>query len=211
MLRWAVRTVAVVAAVVVAYLGVTLVQVWHASTLDQARPVQAVVVLGAAQYDGRPSPDLKARLDHALLLWDRHLAPTMVVTGGKIPGDPYSEASVGADYLASRGVPQRDILWETEGRDSWQSLASTATFLKARHIDVVLLVSDPFHDERISLMSSEVGLTPYVSPTHTSPIHGASVIPYFAKETGEVALGRIIGFRRLAGVDTRVQRAGLGG
>jgi uncharacterized SAM-binding protein YcdF (DUF218 family) len=210
-LRWAFRLTAVVALAAVAYLAVTLGQVWHSSELNQARPVQAILVLGAAQYDGVPSPDLKARLDHAYVLWSRHLASTVVVTGGRQAGDTFTEAGTGADYLAGKGVPQSDILREVSGRDSWQSLAAASNFLRRRHIVRVLLVSDPFHDERISLMADELGLTPYVSPTHTSPIKGSSVIPYFAKETGEVAVGRIIGFRRLVGVSQRVQGATGGG
>ncbi|MGI8752660.1 MAG: YdcF family protein [Acidimicrobiales bacterium] len=206
-LRWAFRLVAVVVLAVLVYLLVTLGQVWHSSRLNQARPVQAIVVLGAAQYNGMPSPDLKARLNHAYTLWSQHLATTVVVTGGRQPGDPYTEAGTGADYLAGKGVPQTDILREVSGRDSWQSLAAASTFLKQRHIVRVLLVSDPFHDKRISLMADELGLTPYVSPTRTSPIKGNGVIPYFVKETGEVAVGRIIGFRRLVGVSERVQAA----
>lgn len=206
-LRWALRAVAVGAAAALVYLLVTLGQVWHASRLNQVRPVQAIIVLGSAQYHGLPSPDLRARLDHTYALWAGRLAPTVVVTGGRQPGDPYTEASVSADYLAGRGMPQAAILREVQGRDSWQSLASASSFLKARHIERVLLVSDPFHDERISLMAGELGLTSYVSPTRASPIRGGAVIPYFLKESGEVAVGRIIGFRRLVGVDQRVHRA----
>ena len=191
----------------VAYLGVTFVQVWWASRQNQARRVDAIVVLGSAQYNGVPSPDLKARLDHALSLWRSHLAPVIVVTGGREPGDRYTEASAGAKYLESKGVPQSAILRETSGRDSWQSLSGAADFLLARGDRTVLLVSDPFHDERISLMSQELGLTPFVSPTRTSPIRGLSVVPYFAKETVEVAIGRVVGFRRLVGVSQRVQRS----
>lgn len=205
--RWAIRLTAAVLLVVLVYLLFTLGQVWHASRLNQARRVQAIVVLGAAQYNGRPSPDLRARLDHAYTLWSQRLATTVVVTGGREPGDPYTEAGAGADYLAGRGVPQTDILREVSGRDSWQSLAAASNFLKQRHIVRVLLVSDPFHDKRISLMADELGLTPYVSPTLTSPIKGTAVIPYFVKETGEVAVGRIIGFRRLVGVGEQVHRA----
>lgn len=205
--RWAIRLTAAVLLVVLVYLLFTLGQVWHASRLNQARRVQAIVVLGAAQYNGRPSPDLRARLDHAHTLWSQRLATTVVVTGGREPGDPYTEAGAGADYLAGRGVPQTDILREVSGRDSWQSLAAASNFLKQRHIVRVLLVSDPFHDKRISLMADELGLTPYVSPTLTSPIKGTAVIPYFVKETGEVAVGRIIGFRRLVGVGEQVHRA----
>jgi uncharacterized SAM-binding protein YcdF (DUF218 family) len=186
----------VVLACGVVYLAVTFSQVWLASRKDQARPVQAIVVLGAAQYDGRPSPVLAARLDHVLLLWNRHLAPVVVVTGGKEPGDQYTEATASADYLETRGVPDADILREVSGRDSWQSLSAAARFLEARHIDTVLLVSDPFHDERLLAMSSELGLHGFVSPTRTSPITGIHVLPYMGRETVAVAVGRIIGFRR---------------
>jgi uncharacterized SAM-binding protein YcdF (DUF218 family) len=192
-------------AAVLLYLTVTLLQVWTASHREQARPVQAIVVLGAAQYNGTPSPDLKARLDHAFDLWQRKLSDTIVVTGGKQPGDRVTEATSAANYLEGRGVPDTAVLREVSGRDSWQSLAASALFLKERGRLTVLLVSDPFHNERISLMAGELGLRPYVSPTRTSPIKGTSRLSYFGKETVEVALGRVIGFRRLVGVSQRVK------
>lgn len=198
---------ALLAGGLILYLLITFVQVWWASRQNQARPAQAIIVLGSAQYNGVPSSDLKARLDHALSLWRQRLAPVIVVTGGKEPGDTYTEASAGATYLSSKGVPESAILREVSGRDSWQSLSSAAEFLRARGDTKVILVSDPFHDERISLMADELGLTPYVSPTRTSPIRGWSVVPYFAKETIEVAVGRVVGFRRLVGVSQRVQHA----
>lgn len=208
--RWSLRAGVAAVSVVVAYLVFNLAQVWWASRQNQARPVEAIVVLGAAQYNGVPSPDLRARLDQAASLWKDGLAPLVVVTGGKQPGDAFTEASASADYLSARGVPQADILREVNGRDSWQSLAAAATMLEQRHVTRVLLVSDPFHDKRIALMAGELGLTPFVAPTRTSPIRGLAVIPYFAKETVEVAIGRIIGFRRLVGVSQRVQRAAAG-
>jgi uncharacterized SAM-binding protein YcdF (DUF218 family) len=191
----------------VGYLVFNLAQVWWASRQNQARPAQAIVVLGAAQYNGMPSPDLRARLDHALLLWRAHLAPVVVLTGGREAGDVYTEAGAGAAYLEASGIPAPDIVREGTGRNSWQSLAAAATILEARHATRVLLVSDPFHDKRIALMASELGLTPFVSPTRTSPIRGLAVVPYFAKETVEVAIGRIVGFRRLTGVSQRMQQA----
>jgi uncharacterized SAM-binding protein YcdF (DUF218 family) len=205
--RWPLRVAIVATGLLVAYLQFNLVQVWWASRQNQARPVQAIVVLGAAQYNGVPSPDLRARLDHALSLWQAQMAPLVVVTGGKETGDAYTEATAGATYLEAKGMPPGDIIREGTGRNSWQSLAAAASMLEARHATRVLLVSDPFHDERIALMASELGLTPYVSPTRTSPIRGLAVIPYFAKETVEVAIGRIVGFQRLTGVSRRVQRA----
>jgi uncharacterized SAM-binding protein YcdF (DUF218 family) len=190
---------------ILVYLAITLVQVWQASRQDQARPVQAIVVLGAAQYNGRPSAVLKARLDHAYQLWQQRLSDKIVVTGGKQPGDRFTEASVSAAYLARLGVPDSDVLREVEGRNSWQSLAASAAFLKARNRITVLLVSDPFHDKRIELMADELGLKPYVSPTRTSPITGLAQVPQFLKETVEVAIGRVVGFRRLVGVSERVR------
>ena len=205
--RWPLRVVLAAAGLVVAYLLFNFAQVWWASRQNQARPAQAIVVLGAAQYNGVPSPDLRARLDQALLLWRAGLAPVVVVTGGKEPGDAYTEATAGATYLEASGVPPADVVAEGTGRNSWQSLVAAASMLGGRHAIRVLLVSDPFHDKRIALMAGELGLTPYVSPTRTSPIRGVAVIPYFARETVEVALGRIIGFRRLTGVSRRVQQA----
>jgi uncharacterized SAM-binding protein YcdF (DUF218 family) len=205
--RWPLRVAIVATGLLIAYLLFNLVQVWWASRQNEARPVQAIVVLGAAQYNGVPSPDLRARLDHALSLWRAQLAPLVVVTGGKEAGDAYTEATAGASYLEARGIPQEDIIRESTGRNSWQSLAAAAAMLEAHHVTRVLLVSDPFHDERNAHMAGELGLTPYVSPTRTSPIRGVAVIPYFAKETVEVAIGRIVGFQRLTGVSRRVQHA----
>jgi uncharacterized SAM-binding protein YcdF (DUF218 family) len=206
-MRWPLRAALAAVGLVVAYLLFNFAQVWWASRQNQARPAQAIVVLGAAQYNGVPSPDLRARLDHALALWRARLAPIVVVTGGKEPGDIYTEATAGATYLVANGVPPANIVKEGTGRNSWQSLLAAASMLEGRHATHVLLVSDPFHDKRIALMAGELGLTPYVSPTRTSPIRGLAVVPYFAKETVEVSLGRIVGFRRLTGAGRRVQRA----
>lgn len=184
-----------------AYVMVTFVQVWAATGQDQARPAQAMIVLGAAQYDGRPSPVLRARLDHALALWQRHLAPLIVVTGGREPGDNFTEATAAADYLEARNVPDSSILREVSGRNSWESLSAAAAFLEQRGMTRVLLVSDPFHDERLEGISAEVGLHGYVSPTRTSPIRGLHVLAYLLRETAAVAAGRIVGFRRLVSLE----------
>ncbi len=196
-LRLVRRVVVGVLVALVAYLLVTAVQVWLASRRDEARPAQAIVVLGAAQYNGLPSPDLAARLSHALALWHQRLAPRIVVTGGGEPGDRYTEASASADYLLARGVPDSDLLREVEGRNTYESLAATAAFLHRRGVTEVVLVSDPFHMARVNDIADQVGLTGYPSPTQTSPITGTAVVPYFAKETAAVAVGRVIGFRRL--------------
>lgn len=187
------------------YLVVTFFQVWHTAHQNQARPAQAIVVLGAAQYNGTPSPDLAARLSHALGLWKQGLASRIVVTGGKRHGDAYSEAKASALWLASRGVPQTSLA-EVGGTDTWQSMSAVSTLLRPRAAQgatvassdlappSVILVSDPFHEKRASMMARSLGLRPYVSPTRSSPIRGARLVPYYAKETAEVALARITGF-----------------
>ena len=204
-MRLAVKVVVALVLLGLAYGVVTFFQVWAAAGRDQARPAEAIVVFGAAQYDGRPSPVLKARLDHAVGLYRRKLAPVIVVTGGGRPGDRVTEATASADYLLSRGVPDRNVLREVSGSSSWQSLAAVATFLDERDIDEVLLVSDPFHSYRIQAMADELGLKARTSPTRTSPIAGLTEAQYMARETVAVAVGRIIGFRREANIDEVVR------
>lgn len=202
MLRRLVKVVVLLGAAMVVYLAVTFVQVLQASEREEARAVDAIVVLGAAQYDGKPSPVLRARLDHTAALYRRGLAEKVVVTGGKRAGDRTTEASVSADYLVRHGVPEASILREVKGRTSWQQLAAAAAFLKQRGITRVLLVSDGFHSARISGIAAELGLEGYTSPAKASPIHGVGKLPYIGKETVVVAAGRILGYRRVAGIST---------
>lgn len=186
-----------------AYLSVTFVQVWQASRRDGAKEAQAIVVFGAAQYSGRPSPVLRARLDHAADLYMRGLAGTVVVTGGRLPSDTsgYTEARASAEYLVAKGIPDDDVLREVSGRSSWQSLASSSVFLKRRGITRVILVSDGFHLLRIREMADELGLSAVTSPAPGSPITGTAKVRHFVRETFAVAAGRVIGFRRVSGID----------
>ena len=144
------------------------VLIWEQN--DQARPVSAIVVLGAAQYVGRPSPVLRARLDHAIDLWRRKLAPAIIVTGGTGEGDTTSEAAVSQRYAIKRGVPASAILMESKGRTTSESMDGVATLMAQRHRRDVLLVSDPFHMLRLTILARRHGLVPYASPTPTSPI-----------------------------------------
>lgn len=177
-------------------------QVWFKSNNDTAKPgADAIVVLGAAQYNGKPSPVLRARLDHAADLWNRKYAPIIVVTGGKVPGDNSTEASASAAYLGTKGVPDASVLREVQGRSSWESLQATARFLKKRDATNVILVSDGFHNARIESMAKDLGLNPEVSPTTTSPIEGAKQLRYMAKEVVSLGLGEILGFRRVAALE----------
>jgi uncharacterized SAM-binding protein YcdF (DUF218 family) len=144
------------------------VLVW--SSRDEARPAEAIVVLGAAQYAGRPSPVLRARLDHALELWDRHLSSLLILTGGTGAGDTTSEAAVGRKYAKKHGVPDSSILEENAGRTTSESMRAVAGMLEVRGLQTALLVSDPFHMLRLRILARRFGFTPYTSPTRTSPI-----------------------------------------
>ena len=198
--KLAFKVAAALVAAVALYLAVTFVQVWRAARNDQARPAEAIVVFGTAQYNGVPSPVLAARLDHAIELYEKDLAPVIVVTGGNQPGDKFTEATASANYLIQHGVPDENVLREVSGTSSWQSLAAAASFLDDRQIKEVILVSDPFHSLRIRAMASELGLEGHSSPTKTSPIKGMSEARYMVRETVAVAVGRIVGFRRQASI-----------
>jgi uncharacterized SAM-binding protein YcdF (DUF218 family) len=206
-LKWAFRFFALLGVITFAYMAVTAGQVFLASRRDETRQVQAIVVFGAAQYNGRPSPVLQARLDHAAALYDDGFAEVIVVTGGRQPGDKFTEASTSADYLSGKGVSQDAILREVRGANSWESLAAAASFLKDRGMTKVLLVSDPFHAARTEAMADELGLEAYSSPTRSSPIQGTTELTHMAKETVAVAAGQLLGFRRLMRVDGVVEKA----
>ncbi len=194
----------IAAVLVAAYLGLTFVQVFQASRSDEAQPAGAIVVLGAAQYNGEPSPVLQSRLDHAVDLYEQGVAPVVAVTGGRQPGDSATEASASAGYLISAGVPESSLRLETKGENSWQSLAATARFLGEEGIEEVVLVSSPYHALRTERIAEEVGLHGHASPAPDSPEGGLSELVKMGRETVAVGVGRVIGFRRLVNLDDRV-------
>lgn len=197
-------TVAMVLLVPVAlYAGFTFLQVWHASLQDEPRPAQAVIVLGAAQYNGRPSPVLRARLDRAAALYRDGLAPVVVVTGGQRPGDRFTEAGAGQRYLVAHGVPADALRLEVHGRNSWESLAATQRFLAKEGISEVLLVSDAYHSFRVAETARELGLRPHVVPSHP----GGAPARELWRETLAVGVGRVIGYRRLTNLDRAIEAA----
>lgn len=160
---------ALVVLAIAAWLGM-VVAVVVVGARDQAAPATAIVVLGAAQYEGHPSPVLRARLDHALELYQRSLAPVIIVTGGIGAGDTTSEAQVSRRYLLERGVPDSGVVMETHGLTTSQSIHAVAAIVSALPGRRVILVSDPFHMLRLSILARALGLTPLTSPTRTSPI-----------------------------------------
>ena len=173
-------------AVVVAYL-VAFFSVLAVSRQDQARPAPAIVVLGAAQYNGKPSPVLKARLDHAARLYADSVAPLIVLTGGTAEGDKTSEAEVAASYLA-RMVPVVGLVVLPTGRTTDESIVAAAEWCRGYGITEVVVVSDPFHMLRVRLEARRQGLIAYTSPTRTSPIsaHLTRELPYLMAEALKV-------------------------
>ena len=153
----------------VAWIGI-MISIVLTGRRDDARPAAAIVVLGAAQYVGRPSPVLRARLDHAIELWQHGMAPQVIFTGGRGEGDTTSEAAVSRRYALHRGVPDSAIVVETIGRTTRESLRGVAELMIDRPNSEVILVSDPFHMLRLSILARRFGLRPIMSPTRTSPI-----------------------------------------
>jgi uncharacterized SAM-binding protein YcdF (DUF218 family) len=140
------------------------------AAVDEARPAAAIVVFGAAEYNGRPSPVYRARLDHAFYLEEHHYASLVITTGGR-GGDPhFTEGGVGRDYLVQQGVAARKIVAETESETTFQTVTAVAQILKSRGKSTCVAVSDGFHLYRIKRLFSSFGITAYTSPAPDSPI-----------------------------------------
>jgi uncharacterized SAM-binding protein YcdF (DUF218 family) len=174
---WTTRRVFTTAALTFVLLligwGAVVLAVAVQGARDQATTADAIVVLGAAQYNGRPSPVLRARLDHAATLYQRGLAPVMLVTGGVGTGDTLSEATVGRDYLVRLGLPPDALVALAAGDDTYASLAQVQHWFEGRGNRRVLLVSDAFHMLRLRIIAARLGLTPLTSPAPGSPIRAS--------------------------------------
>ena len=205
-LRVAWRVVRRVALAVLAigtlYVTSTFVQVWHSSRQVHRDSAEAIVVMGAAQYDGRPSPVLQARLDRALELYRQGLAPLLITTGSKKEGDRFTEGFTGYRYLSSLGVPDDAIAIVDTGTNTWEELLAASVELRHRaanpaeatRTDVrVLIVSDAYHSLRLENTAREVGLDPLVVPSSLG-----TPARRLVRETVAVSLGRVLGYRRLA-------------
>jgi uncharacterized SAM-binding protein YcdF (DUF218 family) len=164
---------------------VSLASVVVAARHDDAGPADAIVVMGAAQYNGRPSPVFRARLDHAAALFRRGLAPLVLVTGGVGQGESRSEAVVGRDYLLTVGLPASALAIEAAGRTSATSVAAAASRLRRRGGSTVIFVSDGFHMLRLGFLARRYGLHALSSPAPGSPIHPNSrrELGYFLAES----------------------------
>lgn len=139
------------------------VQIERYATTDQAQPSGAIAVFGAAEYDGRPSPVFRARLDHAKELYNRRIAPLIITLGGP-GGDGFSEGAVGREYLVGAGVPEADIIAETQSRSSSESARRLAVIARANHLQRIVIVSDPIHMFRIHSICEADGIDALTSP-----------------------------------------------
>lgn len=163
---------------VTAVLAVLLLMGWAALVIavsvtgerDQATTTDAIAVLGAAQYNGRPSPVFRARLDHAAALYQRGYAPVVLVTGGVGSGETQSESDVGRRYLLKLGLPDHSLVALNAGSSTYSSLVSVAGWFRDKQSRRTLLVSDGFHMLRLKIIAARLGLVPFTSPVPNSPI-----------------------------------------
>lgn len=175
-MRWIRRhpvwtVLAVLGLVAFALVGASAITVWRAAHHDGAADVDradAIIVLGAAQYNGKPSPLLKGRLDHAALLWNQGRADLVITVGSKQPGDQHTEAEAGRSYLIDQGVPPENIVALEVGHTTYQSLQAAAHEMENRGLHSAFLVSDPWHNARLDAMASDLGIEGYPSATWTS-------------------------------------------
>jgi len=193
----AARVLGALVVLFVLYFGVTFLQIWMRGHEHTTKSAQAILVFGTTEDNGTPSPELKARLEQALTLYDSGRAPWVAVTGGRRPGDVYTEAGVSATYLEEHGVPKSRVL-KGGGSDTWQNVASVIGALRRLHITTVITVTDPFHEYRAMAISSDQGLTPYPSPVRDSPTIKHQLWRFYLKETLEVGVGRIVGYHHLS-------------
>jgi len=171
--RW-MRWFWVLAAVgILTYMGSICVGIEQAASEEQVYPADVIVVFGAAEYSGRPSPVYRARLDHAFELFQRGVAPAIITTGGAAADPRYSEGGVGHDYLVHRGVPDASLIAETQGSDTAQSAARVGVIMRTNHMRSCVAVSDAYHVFRIRKLLQHEGVQVYVAPRPDSRPHSA--------------------------------------
>jgi uncharacterized SAM-binding protein YcdF (DUF218 family) len=170
--RWWLRLVLLVVSATLAFLAVTAVRIVNAASKQEAIHADAIVVFGAAEYSGRPSPVLRARLDHALDLFHRGVAPVVITTGGAAADPKFSEGGVGKDYLMRHGVPENSLIAETQGSDTSESAIRVGVIMRANGLHSCVAVSDAYHVFRIRKLLEHEGVSPvYLSPRLDSRPH----------------------------------------
>jgi uncharacterized SAM-binding protein YcdF (DUF218 family) len=178
-------------------VGASAITVWRAAHNDDASHVDRadlIIVLGAAQYGGTPSPVFQGRLDHAVLLYRQGRADSVMVVGSRSPGDTTTEAEAGRDYLVSQGVPAGSVLVEPVGRTTYESLVGASRYMRQHGMRSAFLVSDPWHNARITRMASDLGIQGYASATWTSAATSEDTrFTGYARETFAYLYYRVFG------------------
>ncbi|MGA8342801.1 MAG: YdcF family protein [Candidatus Sulfotelmatobacter sp.] len=170
--RWWLRLLVLAAVGALSFLMITAARIVHTASLQEVHPADAIVVFGAAEYSGRPSPVLRARLDHALDLFHRGVAPVIITTGGAAADPSFSEGGVGRDYLMHHGVPERNLIAETQGRDTSESAVRVGVIMHANGLRSCVAVSDAYHVFRIRKLLEHEGVARvYVAPRLDSRPH----------------------------------------
>lgn len=170
--RWWVRLLILLVAALVLFFAITAFRIVHAASLQEVHLADAIVVFGAAEYSGRPSPVLKARLDHALDLFHRGVAPVVITTGGAASDPVFSEGGVGKDYMMRHGVSERSVIAETQGRDTAESAIRVGVIMHANGLHSCVAVSDAYHVFRIRKLLEHQGVSPvYIAPRPDSRPH----------------------------------------
>src|SRR5580692_8849428 len=169
--RWLLRLEALGLLALATFLALTAARVVHAGSLQELHPADAIVVFGAAEYAGHPSPVWRARLDHSFDLFHRGIAPVVITTGGAAADPSFSEGGVGRDYLMHRGIPERDLIAETQGSDTAQSAHRVAVIMHTNGMHTCLAVSDEYHVFRIKKLLQREGVQVYLAPRSGSRPH----------------------------------------
>ena len=181
----------------IAYVAIAAVSLTWAGTHQYAKSVNAIVVMGAAQYDGVPSPLLASRLQQALDLWKEKQAPVIAVTGGKRAGDRFTEGDTSRRWLTDRGVPAADIIVESAGHSTWESIENLTPLLTVANVQSVVVVSSSWHVQRAALSLEELGFRAHSSASPDGVLSRSSEKSKLFREIAGVSLGRIIGFGTL--------------
>jgi len=179
------------------YVGIAAVTLTWAGTHQYTKTVDAIVVMGAAQYDGVPSPLLASRLEHALDLWKQKQAPVIAVTGGKRAGDRFTEGDTSRRWLTDRGVPAANVIVESVGHSTWESIENLAPLLNIANVHSVVVVSSSWHVQRAELSLEELGFRAQSSASPDGVLSGSSEKSKLIREIAGVSLGRVIGFGTL--------------
>jgi len=179
------------------YVGIAAVTLTWAGTHQYTKTVDAIVVMGAAQYDGVPSPLLASRLQHALDLWKQKQAPVIAVTGGKRAGDRFTEGETSRRWLTDRGVPAANVIVESVGHSTWESIENLAPLLNIANVHSVVVVSSSWHVQRAELSLEELSFRAHSSASPDGVLSGSSEKSKLIREIAGVSLGRVIGFGTL--------------